>query len=94
MKNYNKKVKKQYNLQDVSIVDDPRYSSTNINSGTIRRIDVKYRCQKCGYEEQDTNSARVKFSIWNNSTGEMCPNCLINYLKEHIPQLRKVNNND
>jgi len=57
-------------------------------------LNEKWKCDICGYEENTQNRYNIPFATHNNDTENMYPNCFINYLKEHIPQLRKVNNND
>lgn len=56
--------------------------------------DEKWVCDKCGYEETPQSRTSIRFATITTDTGDMCPNCLIEFLNEHIPQLRKVNNNE
>jgi len=79
-----------------NIVGQPVYTPNpyTFNPYYPNQASDKWKCDSCGHEEDMRTRATIRFSTPTNDTGDMCPNCLINYLKEHIPQLRKVNDND
>lgn len=54
----------------------------------------KWICDKCGYEATPRTKVWFQFATIDTSTEDICPQCLINFLNENIPQLRKVNNNE
>lgn len=56
------------------------------------RLDEKWICDTCGYEEDMRSRGSFRFQVLNSEldTGDLCPNCIGKFLIENIPQLRKV----